>query len=225
MHENLTMSWSGGKDCALALHDLLHSSEQPAHRFSGLLTTLTEGYDRVTMHGVRRELIEHQAEALDLAFDPVYIPKQASMERYEQTMREALCERKREGSQVLCFGDIHLKDVKKRRMDFLEQIEITSRFPLWGREPGELMKDILERGFKVVTVCVASDVLDRSFVGQVVDESYLERLPEGVDACGENGEFHTFVIDGPMFRHPVDCKLGEVVEREAFYFCDLLPGS
>ena len=204
----------------MALHALRSAR---AHRVTALLTTITEEFNRVSMHGVRRVLLERQAESIGLPLHAVLIPPECVNAIYELRMREALEEHFAGGVRRIAFGDIFLEDLRMYREQNLAQIGMQALFPIWKRDSRELARDFLRLGFQAITVCVDPGVLDPSFVGRALDESFFADLPPGVDPCGENGEFHTFVFDGPVFRTPVRFIPGEKVLREGFYFCDLLP--
>ena len=216
--EKIVLLWSGGKDSALALIDL-----QRKYEILGLLTTFTEGYDRVTMHGVRRELLEAQVRALGQRLIPMTIRPSCSNREYDEQMRNILLDLKAQGVQKIASGDIFLEDVRHYREERLKEIEMELITPLWGRNSVSLMQEFFARGFRAVTVCVSTKWLDAGFVGRELDERFLGDLPSGVDPCGENGEFHSFVYDGPLFHHPVHFRLGEKVLRDGHYYCDLLP--
>jgi len=220
MAEKILLSWSGGKDSALSLFELRKAREPEV---TALLTTITEDYDRISMHGVRRELLERQVQALGLPLQKIYIPKNAGNGVYESRMREILDKYHHEGINSVAFGDIFLEDLRQYRERNLAQIGMKGLFPLWRRDSAELVRSFIESGFKAVVVCVDSRVLDRSFAGRIIDHDFLRRLSPQVDPCGENGEFHSFVFDGPIFREEVGCTLGEVVERDSLWFCDLQP--
>lgn len=220
MAEAILFCWSGGKDSAMALHAMLHREDV---RVAALLTTVTEGYERVSMHGVRRELLQSQAESLRLPLHEVFIPPQCVNPIYEARMEEALRKFQDEGVRRVAFGDIFLEDLRVYREKNLARIGMTALFPIWKRDTRELVAEFQAEGFRAVTVCVDGKVLDRSFAGRELDERFFHKLPPCVDPCGENGEFHTFVFDGPIFREPVSCKTGEIVERDGFFFCDLIP--
>ncbi len=214
--EPILFCWSGGKDSALALHTLLQQSEV---RVAALLTTVTEGYDRISMHGVRRELLRRQAESLRLPLHEVFIPPQCGNPIYEARMEEALLKYVEQGIRHVAFGDIFLEDLRLYREKNLARVAMQALFPIWKR--GTEFAD----EFAGVAVCIDSRVLNPSFAGRQLDESFFADLPPGVDPCGENGEFHTFVFDGPIFSRPIDFTLGEVVQRDSFIFRDLLPGN
>jgi len=220
--EPILFCWSGGKDSALALHTLL---QQNHVRIAALLTTVTEGYDRVSMHGVRRELLRRQAESLRLPLHEVFIPPKCGNPLYEARMEEALLSFFEQGIRRVAFGDIFLEDLRVYREKNLARVAMQALFPIWKRDTRELIREFHAAQFRSVAVCVDSKVLDRSFAGRELDESFFADLPAGVDPCGENGEFHTFVFDGPIFSRPVGFTLGEVVQRDAFIFRDLLPGN
>lgn len=223
MSEPVLLTWSGGKDSAMALHQLM---QRPEYSVVGLLTTLTEGYDRISMHGVRRVLLEQQAASLGLPLEKVYISQQSSNEEYEVRMREALLRHRAAGVSRVAIGDIFLEDLRKYREDKLREAGLEALFPIWGRDTTQLAREFIELGFKATITCVDSQLLDGEFAGHAFDESLLAALPDSVDPCGENGEYHSFVHDGPIFAEPVAVERGEVVLRdERFYFCDLLPAG
>jgi uncharacterized protein (TIGR00290 family) len=220
--EPILFCWSGGKDSALALHTLLRQNEV---RIAALLTTVTEGYDRISMHGVRRELLQRQAESLCLPLHEVFIPPQCVNSIYEARMEEALLSFFEEGIRRVAFGDIFLEDLRLYREKNLARVGMQALFPIWKRDTRDLIRDFHAARFRSIAVCVGSKALDPSFAGRELDESFFADLPAGVDPCGENGEFHTFVFDGPIFSRPVGFTLGETVQRDSFIFRDLLPGN
>lgn len=187
-----------------------------------LLTTLTRDFDRVSMHGVRRELLEQQAASLGLPLHQVFISKDASNDEYEMKMAEAFAKYREQGIDSIVFGDLFLADIRAYREQFLAAQKMHGLFPVWKRDTSKFVREFIELGFKTVVTCVDSKVLDSSFVGKTIDEAFLLSLPASVDPCGENGEFHTFVFDGPNFSSPVKFSLGEIVLRESFWFCDLV---
>ncbi|MCX6112786.1 MAG: diphthine--ammonia ligase [Proteobacteria bacterium] len=220
-NEKAFFAWSGGKDSAMALYELqkIHSYEIWA-----LLTTVTEGYDRISMHGVQRILLEQQAESLGLPLEKIYITKQASNNEYETKMKDKLMDYKSRGVSSVVFGDIFLEDLRKYREENLSKVGMKGIFPLWKRETTELAHTFIDLGFKAVITCVDSNVLDKRFVGRVYDEQFLQELPSGVDPCGENGEFHSFVYDGLIFKERIAFTMGDIVLRDnRFYFGDLIP--
>jgi len=220
MPEDVLFCWSGGKDSAMALHALQSAQ---SHSVTALLTTVTEDFDRISMHGVRRVLLERQAESIGLPLHAVLIPPQCVNATYEARMNEALNEHLGRGVHRVAFGDIFLEDLRVYREQNLARIGMEALFPIWKRDSHELAREFLRLGFQAITVCVDPRVLDSSFAGRVLDESFFADLPPGIDPCGENGEFHTFVFDGPVFQTPIRFVTGEKVLRDGFYFCDLLP--
>jgi uncharacterized protein (TIGR00290 family) len=218
--EPILFCWSGGKDSAMALHALLQRNDI---RITALLTTVTQGYDRVSMHGVRRELLKRQAESIGLPLHEVLIPPQCVNPIYEARMEEALRAHYDKGVRIVAFGDIFLEDLRAYREKNLARIGMTALFPIWKRDTRELIRTFRSANFRGIAVCIDSKVLDRSFAGRELDEAFFRDLPSQADPCGENGEFHTFVFDGPIFRSPVPVRAGEILERDSFVFCDLLP--
>lgn len=214
--------WSGGKDSCMALHQL---RRDPLREVVALLTTVTEGYDRISMHGVRRILLERQAAALGLPLEIVTIPPQCVNAEYESRMEAMLLTWKNRGVTEVAFGDIFLEDLREYREKNLARVGMKALFPVWKRPTRELAREFITLGFRTVTVCVDPKILDGSFVGRNIDADFLAALPAAVDPCGENGEFHSFVYDGPGFSAPVEFTVGEKVLRDGFYFCDLLPAD
>jgi len=220
MAEKVVLSWSGGKDSARALYEMRRSQE---YEVVALLTSFNGEYDRVTMHGVRRLLVEQQAEALSLPMESVVLPRVASNEEYESRTQAALARLQEVGVSAVAFGDIFLEDLRKYREDNLARIGMKAVFPIWGRDTRELTQSFVSLGFQSIVTCVDSRVLSKTFAGRVIDTSFLAELPPGVDPCGENGEYHSFVFAGPIFKQRIPVIVGEVVCRDSFYFCDLLP--
>ena len=221
MAEKALFAWSGGKDSALTLYEVQKGN---AHKVVGLLTTLTEDYDRISMHGVRSILLEHQANSLGLPIEKVYIPKNSSNDECEAKIREVLQRYLTAGVSSVVFGDIFLEDLRKYREDNLSKIGMKAIFPIWKTDTTELAHRFIDLGFKAVIICVDSNVLGKAFVGRLYDQQFLSELPSTVDPCGENGEFHSFVYDGPIFQKRVPYTKGEVVLRDGrFWFCDLIP--
>jgi uncharacterized protein (TIGR00290 family) len=218
--ESILFCWSGGKDSAMALHALL---QQKQFRIVSLLTTVTETYDRIAMHGVRRELLKRQAESIGLPLHEVSIPPQCVNPIYEARMEEALRLFYNQGVRQVAFGDIFLEDLRAYRENNLARIGMTALFPIWKRNTCELIYFFHQQRFRAIAACVDSKVLDPSFAGRELDESFFRDLPANADPCGENGEFHTFVFDGPIFQSPIPIRTGEIVNRDGFVFCDLLP--
>jgi uncharacterized protein (TIGR00290 family) len=221
MGKKVILTWSGGKDSALALHNLQNDKEC---QVVGLLTTITEDYDRVSMHGIRRVLLEKQAHSLGLPLEEVLITKKASNEEYEKKMQYVLEKYKKDGIDLVAFGDIFLEDVRKYREENLAKVGMKGIFPLWKKDTKELAILFVELGFRAIITCVDSHFLDGKFVGRQFDKQFLSDIPPSVDPCGENGEFHSFVYDGPNFKKEVRYEKGEIVLREnRFYYCDLIP--
>ncbi len=190
---------------------------------AALLTTVTEGYDRVSMHGVRRALLEQQADALGLPLHVVSIPQTATNQAYESRMEAAFERFRIEGVTVIAFGDLFLADIRRYREQWLARAGMTPIFPIWHRDTRDLARRFVDRGFTAILTCVDTRVLDGSFAGRAFDHALLADLPQTIDPCGENGEFHTFVSGGPIFRRDVRITPGEIVQRDAWRFCDLLP--
>ena len=221
MVNKAVFSWSGGKDSALALHEILKCRE---YEVEALLTTVTREYDRVSMHGLRRSLLEEQADSLGLGLEMVMIPRNASNEEYELSLEKAVLKYKASGVNSVIYGDIFLEGIRKYREVHLGKSGLGCVFPIWGRDSLSLARTFIDAGFKAVVVCVDSTLLDGGFAGREFDNDFLSELPPAIDRCGENGEFHTFVYDGPIFRERIEFEKGEIVLRDnRFYYCDLLP--
>jgi uncharacterized protein (TIGR00290 family) len=217
--ERILFCWSGGKDSAMALHSLLQRSDI---HVVALLTTVTEGYERISMHGVRRELLDRQVQSIGLPLHEVRIPPQCVNAIYEVRMEEALRVHLENGVQTVAFGDIFLEDLRAYREKNLARMGMTALFPIWKRDTRELIRSFHANRFRAIAVCVDSKILDPSFAGRELDESFFRDLPPQADPCGENGEFHTFVFDGPIFHSPIHVRTGEIVNRDGFVFCDIL---
>lgn len=223
LFEKIVVSWSGGKDSSMALYEI---SKDPAVEVLALLGTFRQNEDRINIHGVRRLLIEQQAKSLGLPLEKMVIKKGASDVEYEKAFLVTLQKYKVQGAKKVLFGDIFLEDVKGFREETLRKIGMHGVYPLWKKDTTELSRAFVEAGFKAVITVVDSKVLGKEFVGKTYDKEFLEALPEGVDPCGENGEFHSFVFDGPIFRQPVKFVLGEVVLVDnRFWHCDLVPSG
>lgn len=221
MAEKVLFTWSSGKDSAMALYELQRAGE---YEVLALLTTVTQDYDRVSMHGVRRVLLEEQAESVGIPLETVLIDKDATNDEYESKMRETLLGYQRRGVASVAFGDIFLEDLRRYREENLLKIEMNGLFPIWGRDTTELARTFVELGFRAVVTCIDSNVLDKEFVGREFDDRFLADLPSTVDPCGENGEFHSFVYAAPIFRKPIAHEKGDIVLRaNRFYFCDVIP--
>jgi uncharacterized protein (TIGR00290 family) len=232
-------NWSGGKDSALALYYALQDKNYSIGR---LLTTVNNQYRCVSMHGVREKLIDTQAEAIGLPLQKLMLPDQPSMTEYETHMLQAMEGLRQESFTHAFFGDIFLEDLRRYREQQLERLKFQAVFPLWEKDTRELIHEFIDLGFKTIVVCTKAELLDESFAGRIVDRDFLKDLPKNVDPCGENGEFHTFVYDGPIFQRPVSFTIGEKIFREykapkddkdqcfskqpldtpmGFWFCDL----
>jgi uncharacterized protein (TIGR00290 family) len=221
MKEKAVVAWSGGKDSALALHEILESGR---YEVQELLTTVTRDYDRISIHGVRSVLLEQQAKALGFPLEKTFISKGASDEEYETELLKALKRQRDAGVSSMVFGDIFLEDIRKYRERMLMKVSVNGVFPLWKKDTRTLARRFIQLGFKAVIASVDSEVLAKDFVGREYDERFLSDLPENVDPCGENGEFHSFVYDGPIFHERVSFTKGVKVLREKrFYYCDLIP--
>ena len=212
------MSWSSGKDSAMALHVARTERDLDV---TALLVTMNAEADRVAMHAVRRELLAAQAARLDVPLHVVDIPSPCPNDVYEAAMTGALAVARDAGVEQMVFGDLFLEDIRDYRETRFAGTGITPVFPLWGRPTDRLARDMLDTGVRAVLTCIDPTVLAPELAGRAFDESLLAELPPGVDPCGERGEFHTFVWDAPGFRAPIDIEVGEVVERDGFVFCDV----
>jgi uncharacterized protein (TIGR00290 family) len=213
------LSWSGGKDSALTLWTLRREGVEP----EALITTVTDVYERISMHGVRRELLARQANAAGIALVEVRIPPACVNDVYETRMAQAFASPSLSDVQAVAFGDLFLEDVRAYRETRLAANNMRGLFPLWGRDTGVLAREFIAAGFQAIIACLDPRVLDASFAGRAYDAQLLAELPASVDPCGENGEFHTFVHAGPIFAEPIACETGEVLERDGFVFCDVIP--
>ena len=220
MMEKVIVSWSGGKDSALSLYEIQRNGN---YQVVSLLTSINEYYDRVSMHGVRRTLLEQQAQALGLPLIKVLIPKDCSEEEYESRLMAILGRAKADDVNHVVFGDIFLDWIREYREKNLARVGMTPIFPIWGRETLELARSFISLGFKAVITCVDTKVMPKSFLGKVIDERLVTELPQGVDPGGENGEFHSFVFDGPIFSRSIPFTLDRTVTRDSYHFRDLLP--
>jgi uncharacterized protein (TIGR00290 family) len=215
----MLLAWSGGKDSAMALYELIHREDA---EITALLTTVTEGFDRISMHGVRRKLLAEQAAAVGYPLEEVVIPQACTNEIYEQRMREVLEKYHGRGIRSAAFGDLFLEDVRAYRIERMSRIGMSCVFPLWGRPTAELAGQFIDMGFRAVVVCVDTQALSPDFSGREYDRDFIRNLPTGVDPCAENGEFHTFVYDGPVFQRQVKVQRGEKILRDnRFCYCDL----
>jgi uncharacterized protein (TIGR00290 family) len=216
------LSWSSGKDSAWSLHLLRQDTKLEV---AGLMTTLNEAFDRVAMHAVRRSLLEAQAKAAGLPLHVVPIPWPCSNQEYERIMAEVCWQARESGIEAIAFGDLFLRDIRKYRETQLRGTGLEPLFPLWNLPTALLAQDMITAGLRAKLTCVDPRRLSREFAGREFDSKLLVDLPADVDPCGENGEFHSFVYGGPMFRHQLEVSVGEIVEREGFFFADILPAS
>jgi uncharacterized protein (TIGR00290 family) len=229
-------NWSGGKDSALGLYKAMLSNE---YNIQCLLTNINSVHDRVSMHGVRRSLMEAQAASAGLPLITVDLPEEPSMEEYETMMLNKVNTLKASGCSKAIFGDIFLEDLKNYREEKLKEAGIECVFPLWKIDTTKLINEFMDAGFKAIIVCVNEQYLNKDFCGRIIDTSFINDLPSNVDVCGENGEFHSFVFDGPLFKQPIQFKRGDIVYKKykepkpaadsddhsaeyGFYFCDLM---
>jgi len=232
-------NWSGGKDSALALYHVLKDDQ---FEITQLVTTVNAKYNRVSMHGVRNELLTAQGEEIGIPIKKIFLPETPSMEDYNAIMKEQLSEINKGNITHSIFGDIFLEDLRTYRENKLKEVGLKGYFPLWKRDTKEIVNEFIDLGFKTIVVCAKSELLGKDFTGRVIDKDFLKDLPKNVDPCGENGEFHTFVFDGPIFKNPIKFELGEKTYREyenpnskedsnnlistkslGFHFCDLIP--
>ncbi len=216
------LSWSSGKDSAWALHVL---RQDPEVEVVGLLTSVNQTHDRVAMHAVRRELLLAQAEAVGLPVHIVEIPYPCSNEQYQAAMALAIESAKGQGVEAVAFGDLFLQDIRDYREAQMAETGLALRFPLWQRPTSELAQEMVEGGLRAVLTCVDPKQCPKEFSGRTFDAQLLGDLPETVDPCGENGEFHTFVFEGPMFQHSLSVQVGETLVRDGFAFTDLTLAS
>ncbi|MCL4447898.1 MAG: adenine nucleotide alpha hydrolase [Thermoplasmatales archaeon] len=217
--EPLVLSWSGGKDSALTLHTIL---SQDKYEVRYLLTTVTKDYGRISMHGVREELLSEQVRRTSINSDIAYISKGANNEEYERVMMDRIKRYQGERIANVAFGDLFLEDIRKYREQRMSGTGIRCIFPLWGKDTTKLAHDFIKMGFKAILCTVDPKKLSKEFAGKEFDENFLSSLPQGVDPCGENGEFHTFVYEGPIYDSPIPIRRGETVLRDGFYFSDIL---
>jgi len=217
--KRVALSWSSGKDSAWSLHLL---RQDPAIEVVALITTLNQEFDRVAMHAVRRQLLELQADSAGVPLWKIPLPWPCSNQEYESRMR-AVCERAvADGIEAVAFGDLYLADIRAYREKQLAGTGLDPIFPVWQLPTRELAREMIAAGLRAKVTCIDPKILPREFAGRDFDAGFLADLPAGVDPCGENGEFHTFVYDGPMFRHSIPVQLDEIVERDGFVFADLL---
>jgi len=234
------LNWSSGKDAAFSLYKIKKGG---VFKVEKLITTINSEVDRVSMHGVRKDLLLRQAESIGIPLELIALDGTVSMEEYNSIMAEAVTKLRSEDYSHAIFGDIFLEDLRTYREEQLKKVGISAIFPLWKKNTKHLITEFIELGFKAITVCVNAKVLDKSFCGREIDLDFIKSLPANVDPCGEHGEFHTFVYDGPNFKEPVRFEIGEIIEKKyspskteddcfknkteswdtAFWYCDLLP--
>lgn len=234
MKPKAIFNWSSGKDSALSLYKILKEDQ---FEVTSLLTSINKDFQRISMHGVHVSLLEKQAESLELNLIKMELPKEPSIEEYREIMSKTMNEIKLQGVTHSIFGDIFLEDLRKYREDQLQSIGMEAVFPLWKQKTTALINEFLDLGFKTIVTCVNETYLDKSFAGRIIDENFIKDLPENVDPCGENGEFHTFTFDGPIFKNPINFEIGETVKKTypkpksdqnekddeyIFWFCDLI---
>ncbi len=210
MKPQALFNWSSGKDSALALYKILQENQ---YEVSTLLTSIHEEFQRVSMHGVHVSLLEKQAESLGIPLVKMELPKEPSMEEYQKIMSNTMAEIQALGVTHSIFGDIFLEDLRKYREQQLNAIGMQAVFPLWKKDTSILIREFLDLGFKTIVTCVNGSYLDKGFAGRMIDHDFIKDLPENVDPCGENGEFHTFTFDGPIFKTPVAFEIGETVKK------------
>lgn len=220
--KRVLLSWSSGKDSAWALHVLRQNSE---YEIAGLLTTFNQEFDRVAIHGVRRQLVEQQADAAGLPLWTIPLPWPCSNEQYEALMAQACADAIQRGIDAIAFGDLFLEDIRAYREQQLSGTRLEPLFPLWKLPTRELAKEMFTAGLRAILTCVDTKKLSPGFAGRRFDENLLRERPEEIDPCGENGEFHTFAYAGPMFSREIGIALGEMVIRDGFAFADLLPAA
>ena len=231
-NNNALFNWSGGKDSALCLHQVI---QDKGFDIRFLLTTLNGANKRVSMHGVSENLLDMQAKSIGIPLKKIHLPEFPSIGEYETIISEFLNKAKSENIHISIFGDIFLEDLREYREKQLAKMDFKAEFPLWKRDTKELAKEFINKGFKAIIVSVDSRFLNESFAGRIFDESFLNDLPKNVDPCGENGEFHSFVFDGPIFKNPIKFQKGEIVYKEykshskenpdeniGFWYCDLI---
>lgn len=234
MKPKAIFNWSSGKDSALALYKIL---QEEKFEITSLLTSINKEFQRISMHGIHVSLLEKQAESLGFPLVKLELPKEPSMEEYRDLMESTMNDFKQQGVTHSVFGDIFLEDLRKYREDQLVAVGMQGVFPLWKTDTKNLIEEFLNLGFKTIVTCVNETYLDKSFAGRIIDKNFIEDLPENVDPCGENGEFHTFTFDGPIFKNPITFEVGEIVKKTypkpksgsdeengdyVFWFCDLM---
>lgn len=222
MPERVLLGWSGGKDCAMTLATVRRLHE---YDVIALLTAVRISDNRVSIHGVRRDLIERQAESLGIRLHTVMLPDSPTNDQYEAAHRVALGSYQAQGVATVAYGDLFLEDIRNYRDAFISRLGMRAVYPLWGQDTRRIAHELIGDGFKAIVTCVDTTQLDASFVGRELDMEFLSELPDSVDPCGENGEFHTFVYDGPFFHNPIHVIRGELFymdDDERFIYCDLM---
>ena len=234
MKPKAIFNWSSGKDSALTLYKTLQENQ---FEITSLLTSINKEFQRISMHGVHVSLLEKQAESLGFPLIKMELPKEPSMEEYREIMSKTMNAIQSQSVTHSIFGDIFLEDLRKYREDQLKSIGMKAVFPLWKINTTDLINEFLDLGFKTIVTCVNETYLDKSFAGRIIDTNFIKDLPKNVDSCGENGEFHTFTFDGPIFKTPIDFEIGETVKKTypkpktedndedgeyVFWFCDLI---
>ncbi|UKJ06287.1 diphthine--ammonia ligase [Solitalea lacus] len=225
--------WSGGKDSAFSLYKILN--DHPQIELSCLVTTINEEYKRISMHGVREDLLDQQAQSIGIPLKKMYVPATCTNEDYETVLLGLFKQLKQEGITTIIYGDIFLDDLKIYREKLLEKADLQGCFPLWKKNTSTLVKDFIDKGFRTIICCVKSELLNKEQSGKEIDTTYINSLPETVDPCGENGEFHSFCFDGPIFTKPINFEIGETIFKpystkttegtfqHGFWFTDLIP--
>ncbi len=219
MGKKTIINWSSGKDSAWVLHKLNQGNEFDV---VGLMTVVNHAYQRVTMHAVRTELLKEQAKAVGLPIDILTIPNLCNSSEYKKIMREYIIQAEQRDIECMAYGDLYLSDVREYRENNFKKSKIEPIFPLWGLSTLQLANEMISNSLKAFITCIDPRYLSRSYAGRKYDHNFIYELPEEVDACGENGEFHTFVYDGPQFSHPLNVKVGEIVESDGFIFADII---
>ena len=222
MNRKALLSWSSGKDSAWVLHKL---QQNPKIDLVGLFCTVNKVFDRIAMHGVRIELLQKQAKSIGLPLEIIEIPHPCNNVEYEKIMNQFVEKAKSHNIDYFAFGDLFLEDVRKYREEKLKGSGIQPIFPIWGIPTDTLSREMIRGGLRTVITCINPKQMQTEFVGREFDESFLDSLPKTVDPCGENGEFHSFVFDGPMFKEPIEILVGDIVHRDDFVFADVLPKS
>lgn len=222
MKRKTLLSWSSGKDSAWALHVL---QQEPSIDVVGLFCTVNKEFNRVAMHAVRVELLQQQAKGVDLPLHIIQIPHPCSNGEYGDAMTSFIDEAEKENIKCFAFGDLFLEDVRRYREDHLKGTGITPIFPIWGIPTKKLSRKMVNSGLKAMITCIDPKYLTIEFIGREYNESFLDDIPVGVDPCGENGEFHSFAFDGPMFQNPIEISLAEIVHRDGFVFADISANS